>query len=172
MAGIFAFRCAQCGELHEGSPSFAVAAPMHYEQLDAAQRAAMATLTADTCEIRHPDHVDRFVRVCLEIPIHGVDEPFVWGVWVTLSEANYARYLSLRDAPADGEAWFGWFSTYLPVYPDTINLKTRVHPRGGGLRPWLELEATDHPLSVHAREGLSIAEAQAIAEAVLHGGEA
>lgn len=33
MAGIFAFRCASCGELHEGSPSFAFAHPWHYGTL-------------------------------------------------------------------------------------------------------------------------------------------
>src|SRR5690242_19517742 len=112
----------------------------------------------------------RFVRVVLELPIHGVDEPFTWGVWVSLSEANYARYTGSWGEHDEADVYFGWFCTRLPWYPDTVNLKTYVHPRNGGLRPWLELEPTDHPLAVHQRDGMSIAHAQAIAEAVLHGG--
>ena len=170
MAGIFAFTCQCCGEKHEGSPSFGCLAPAHYEQLPDAEKARTATLTSDTCEIRIDDgRVDRFVRAVLEIPIHGVDEPFLWGVWVSLSEASYQRYLATAAAPDESESWFGWLCNGLPVYPNTLMLKSRVHPRGGGLRPWIELEPTDHPLAVHAREGLTIAQAQAIAEEVMHG---
>jgi len=37
----------------------------------------------------------------------------------------------------------------------TVNLKTMVHARAVGLRPWLELEPTDHPLAVEQRTGIS-----------------
>lgn len=36
-----------------------------------------AKLNSDLCVIGE----DRFIRVCLELPIHGFDAPFMWGVW-------------------------------------------------------------------------------------------
>lgn len=53
-------------------------------------------------------------------------------------------------------AIFGWLNAWLKPYPDTINLKTRVHFRDDGIRPYIELEPTDHPLAVEQREGVSV----------------
>lgn len=168
MAAIFAFKCTCCGEVHEGSPSFSFRAPAFYDQLDDVQQRELATLDSDTCTICDGEHVDFFVRVCLEIPIHGVEAPFLWGVWVTLSEANFRRYLQTWDTPDTSDSYFGWFSNQLPFYPDTINLKTQVRPRTGGNRPVLELEPTTHPLAVDFASGISVERAQEIAEAVMH----
>jgi hypothetical protein len=46
----------------------------------------LARLSQDVCIIKDTDHLDYFVRVCLEIPISGVDQPFLWGVWISVSE--------------------------------------------------------------------------------------
>jgi hypothetical protein len=51
-----------------------------------------------------------------------------------------------------GEPW-----TELPCYPSTISLKTRVHLRNNGVRPFVELEPTDHPLAVEQRTGITAA---------------
>ena len=37
-----------------------------------------------------------------------------------------------------------------------MDLKTLVHLRDRGIRPFTELEPTDHPLAVEQREGISI----------------
>ena len=47
-------------------------------------------------------------------------------------------------------------------------LKTRVHPRAWGDRPYIELEKTAHPLSVDFRHGISVEKAQEIAETITH----
>lgn len=167
MGAIFAFRCRNCGELHEGAPSFGFAAPIYYEQLDDAERTA-ARLTRDTCVIPHEHGADRFVRTVLEVPIHGSAEPFLWGIWVSLSESSFARCMATWDDPDESDVWFGWFSNRLPWYPDTLNLKSRVHPRKGGVRPFLDLERNGHPLAEHLHTGLQVSEAQEIAEHVLH----
>lgn len=167
MAGLFAFRCNDCGAIHEGSPSFGFDAPWHYTTLDEADKRT-ATLGKDTCVITHEEGVDRFVRGVLEVPIHGVEEPFLWGVWASLSEESYRRCLDTWGDPDEAESWFGWFCNRLPFYPDTINLKCRVHPRKGGIRPWIELAPGDHPLAVDFNQGISLARAQQIAEAVHH----
>lgn len=168
MGALFAFRCGCCGELHEGSPSIGFDMPHHYAELDAAERAALGELGSDLCTITYPDRRDHFVRVCLEVPIHGHAEPFTWGVWVSLSATSFARYRDTWNDPDPADRYFGWFCNRLPGYPDTLNLKTLVHPRRGGLRPWLELEPGEHPLARDCREGLGAARAQALAERALH----
>lgn len=54
------------------------------------------------------------------------------------------------------EPYFGWLSTSIPGYPDTVNLKTHVYTRDIGIRPYIELEPTDHPLSIEQREGITL----------------
>ena len=152
------FRCATCGELHEGLPDQAFDAPLHYAQIPEDERAARATLQSDFCTI---DRRDFFVRGCLPIRIKGTDDTFTWGVWVTLSEANFKRYWDLFevDPPPPGEGpYFGWLSNRLAGYPDTLNLKTHVHLRAGRQRPLIVLEPTDHPLAVHQRDGITMEE--------------
>jgi hypothetical protein len=56
----------------------------------------------------------------------------------------------------------------LPYYPETRGLKTHVHPREADTRPFIVLEKTDHPLSIDYHNGISIAKAQEIAEAIMH----
>lgn len=167
MAGIFSFKCSCCGELHEGSPSFGYRAPDPYlEQPKEAQDAG--ELTTDTCRYRDEDGEHYFIRACLEVPIHGVEQPFLWGVWVSLSEKNFNRYLETYDDADTNDCYFGWFSNYLPFYEKTYALKTHVHPRTGGTRPYIVLEQTDHPLAVDFHQGISIQRAQEIAEAIMH----
>ena len=79
MAGIFAFKCSQCGKWHEGSPSFAFNAPAPFdEQPDEVREAGH--LGKDLCTYEDEDGFHYFIRVCLEVPIHEVSEPFLWGV--------------------------------------------------------------------------------------------
>lgn len=169
MAAIFAFRCTSCGKVHEGSPSFGYPAPVHYSNLSDAEK-AKAKLTSDTCVITHGEGTDRFIRVVVEIPIHGATEPFTWGVWVSLSEANYNKYVEGWDNPDESDSYFGWFCNRLPYYEDTTGLKTQVRPRKGGIRPCLEIERNGHLLAEHLHNGITIAQAQEIAEKAMHGG--
>src|SRR5262245_7193911 len=163
----FSYICATCGQRHEGTPGLSFDAPLHYHQMPAAEREKAAILTADTCEIAGEDF---FIRVCLEVPVHGHDESFVWGVWVSLSRPNFDRYVSTlgKDLFPEGGPYLGWFCNRLPGYPDTLNLKARVHFRLDNLRPWIELEPTEHPLAIAQREGMSIEEVQRILEANHH----
>jgi hypothetical protein len=163
MPTIFSFKCSRCAEVHEGAPSFSYSSPVQYTGLSEAEKSE-AHLGTDLCYIDD----DRFIRVSLEIPIIGRDEPFMWGVWVSLSQSSFERYRETYDDPAEDEEYFGWFCNRLPFYPDTLNLRTLVHPRSGGIRPWLELEETDHPLSTDFHNGITIARAQEIVEYAMH----
>jgi hypothetical protein len=92
----------------------------------------------------------------------------MWGVWVSLSQSSFEQYRETYDQPIEDEEYFGWFCNRLPFYPDTLSLKALAHPRSAGLRPWLELEETDHPLSIDFYHGITIARAQEIAEYAMH----
>ena len=67
--------------------------------------------------------------------------------------------------------FFGWLCTSLPAYPETLHLKTMVHLRDYGIRPYVELEATDHPLAVEQRNGITMERVQEIVDLVEHGDE-
>jgi hypothetical protein len=164
---IFRFKCETCGEEHDGLPDVGFDSPAYVQQVPEAERASRVLLTKDMCTI---DSTDRFIRTCLEIPIRGTDATFVWGVWVSLSERNFQWYADhfKQDPPANEGPYFGWFSNRLPGYPNTLNLKTRVHLQPGGMRPMIELEASDHPLSKHQQEGIPLRDLLAIIGDKLH----
>lgn len=164
----FSFKCTACHEVHHGLPSFGAEAPESYYRIAPDERQQRGDLGSDDCVI---DEQHFFVRGCIELPIHGHDEPFVWGVWVSLSLASYETWVRTSDDAQRSHTppLFGWLNTQLTPYPDTLSLKTHVHLRDDGLRPWIELEATDHPLAIEQREGISVDRVAQIYAMLVHG---
>ncbi len=165
------FRCRCCGEQHDELPMhYGVAAPAVWFLIPEEERQQRCLLSSDQCII---DEQHFFIVGNLEIPVAGVEAPFSWDVWVSLSAKNFARACELWEtAGRESEPpYFGWLSTRLPGYPDTLHLETMVHTRKVGQRPYIELEPTDHPLAVEQRQGITLARVQEIAELVLHGTE-
>jgi hypothetical protein len=142
--------------------------PLQWELLSAAER-EKSELTSDQCIIRAQNETHYFVRACLEIPVIGADRPFGWGVWVSLGERSFAEMTDNWHNPQRRELgpYFGWLCAKIPGYPDTAFLKTMVHNREVGLRPIVELEPTDHPLSRHQRAGIPLQEMQNLAVKLL-----
>jgi hypothetical protein len=151
----FEFRCAKCGEVHRGMPTFGVDHPLTYHGVPEGERERRCSLGSDDCVI---DETWFFVRGCLEIPVHGAADPFVWGVWVSLSRASYAEWRRSfgQSKRSHIGPFFGWLDTWPNVYPDTKNLKTMVHLRDDGIRPYIELEPTDHPLAIEQCQGIGV----------------
>lgn len=167
MAAIFSFKCSSCDKIHEGSPSIVFRAPDPYlEQPKEIQETGK--LGSDLCWYQDEDGMHYFIRACLEIPIHGVSQPFIWGVWVSLSKQNFDRYVETYDEPDITDHYFGWFSNYLPYYENTYALRTQVHPRNKKTRPYIEIEDSGHPLAIDYYNGISIERAQEIAEKAIH----
>lgn len=168
MAGIFSFKCGSCDKLHEGSPSFACRAPDSFlEQTDKVKEEGL--LTNDLCIYTNEDGRYYFIRTILEIPIHGVSEPFVWGVWASVSAENFFRYSENFDNNDVNDRYFAWFANYLPFYENTFGLRSFVRPRAGNERPVLKLQPCNHQLYLDFKNGISIERAQEIAEMVMHG---
>jgi hypothetical protein len=135
-------------------PTFAADAPLHLYAIPEDEREQRCVLQSDTCVI---DDKLFFVRGCIEIRVDGANEPFVWGVWVSLSARSFEDFVACMDAPKRAHIgpFFGWLSAELSIYPSTENLKTRVHLRDDGIRPYIELEPTDHPLAIEQRNGIT-----------------
>ncbi|HWU73389.1 MAG TPA: DUF2199 domain-containing protein [Sphingomonas sp.] len=164
---MFRFKCSRCDKWHEGMPSFAVDAPPYYYDVPETERAERCELTTDTCIV---DDEYFFVRGCVDIPVHGESEPFSWGLWVSLSRPSFEEFVSLFGVPVRDQhgPYFGWLSACLAVYPDIENLKTHVHIRNHGVRPYIELEPTDHPLAIEQREGISVERVAEIYASCMH----
>lgn len=149
------YRCSHCGHQHDGIPAFHADRPAAYWDVPPNKRASDVFLTSDSCVI-----ADRFffIRGCLEIPIHVTDDVFTWGVWVSLKEENFFIWQDNYEVAARSHLgpFFGWLCSELSVYPTTLHLKTHVHLRDDGLRPRIELENTDHPLSIEQHQGITI----------------
>jgi hypothetical protein len=160
------FQCGRCGKHHDGLPfSYGVDAPAYWRDEFAADE--NSALTDEQCMIKG-EHL--FVRARLVIPVIDADTEFDWGVWVSLSAANFARTNELWTTPGREQEppYFGWLSTALPYEPSTLSLKTHVHTQPVGERPLIELEPTDHPLAVEQRTGITLARVQEIAAQMLH----
>jgi hypothetical protein len=151
----FSFKCASCGQVHEGMPTFGSKGPLNYYSIPEAERETRGDLGSDDCVI---DGKDFFVRGCLEIPVKGERDPFVWGVWVSLSRDSHAEWVKCFGESNRSHVgpFLGWLNAWLKPYPDTMNLKTRVHLRDNGIRPYIELEPTDHPPAIEQRDGISV----------------
>ncbi len=171
MAAIFAFKCSCCGELHEGSPSFAFQAPDPYTWLTDEQKQDIGRLSDDLCVIRHTERTDYFVRAVLEIPIHGVSEPFVWGVWVSASQQSFERYVQTFDTPLEGDGFFGWLCNRINLYPAEQSRSADVFIQLGGFRPKVVLHSTVNEtdqLAVDQLSGITVERAQYLAEKAMH----
>ncbi|WP_339726730.1 DUF2199 domain-containing protein [Maribacter stanieri] len=165
----FKFTCSCCDEIHRGVPNLGSNAPNYYFSIPDEEIKKRTFLTSDTCVI---DDVHFFVRGCLEIPLIGHEEVFSFGAWVSLSKENFEKFESLYDVKErrDNEPMFGWFSSWVwPFYTDTENIKSIIHLRNDGIRPYIELEPTEHPLALLQSEGISSEQVIKMYEYYVHG---
>ena len=165
MNKIRGYTCSCCGKYHEELPtSYGNPAPIYYYEAGPEEQDERFELDDDLCVM---DNEHFFIRGCIEIPVIDGEGPFIWDVWVSLSEANFNKtndYWDVEGREDKLEPMFGWLSTDIPYYPETINLKTNVHTRSLGIRPYIELEPTNHPLAIEQRKGITMERIKKIAE--------
>ncbi|MBW8870576.1 MAG: DUF2199 domain-containing protein [Acidobacteriales bacterium] len=82
-----AWVCATCGETHDDIPlSVAAEFPDPVAALSREDFENRVVAGSDQCLL---DGEMFFLRGLLEIPIFGQENPFLWGVWVTLWEKDF-----------------------------------------------------------------------------------
>lgn len=108
---------------------------------------------------------------CLEIPVAGSEDVLSWGAWVSLSKDHFNLFLQFYEESGRSHVgpFFGWLCSSIPSYPDTGNLRTMVHLRENGIRPFIQLEPTDHPLAIEQRNGISHERVAELYELIVHG---
>jgi hypothetical protein len=147
------YTCSICGKTHDELPDIGADKPDHYWGVPEQERDKRVVLTSDTCVI---DDESFFIRSVIEIPIHDSPERFGFGVWVSQKKENFITYQNNFSSDQIGP-FFGWLCTNIRYYQEqTSSLKTRVHFKGDNLRPYIELEPTEHPLAVDQRNGISL----------------
>jgi hypothetical protein len=162
------FRCDICLEWHDALPwSYSVKVPLAAARIPDEELDRRVVFTLDQCVV---DGLDFFLRGRIPVPVHGHDQPFIWGVWAKVSSRDFVRTNDLWKANGreSEPAYSGWLDTNIPLYGDTCNLELRVRTQPVGRRPHFEMVDAAHPLSVEQREGVSVQRVQEIAQEFLH----
>jgi hypothetical protein len=97
------------------------------------------------------------VRAVLEIPVHGLDSPFSFGCWSTLSRENFDKYLTGFDGGnyPDMGPWPGWLCNKLENYLGNDPIAVWVIPQTDRQRPKLFVQLDDHPLAIDQDNGIT-----------------
>jgi hypothetical protein len=134
-------------------PSFNIGAPLHYYSIDKIERESRSVLTSDTCVI---DGSVFYAKGFLEIPVKGLKDTLSFSAWVSLSEENFLKFEELWEVEnaSLNPPMFGWLSSDIFGFGDCINLKSRLIFQDNNWRPNIELEPTDHPLSIAYHRGI------------------
>ncbi len=156
MVSELAWTCSVCDKIHRGLPSLATEAPAHYYSVPEAERPDRVRLTSDICVI---DRKAFYVRGVFEIPIIDQKVALEFGVWVSLSDTNFARYQASFEDDDQSKlgCMFGWFASSLPGYDGSLNLRCNVVPQDNRQRPLIIFNPDDdHPLIADIKNGISL----------------
>ena len=153
--------CTSCCDTHNGIFDIAYPAPSPWQGIREAEKNSALPdalqngrdiLTEDFCLMG--EH--RFVRCILLLPLQGSDLDCGFGVWGTLSPANFDAYVDAfdsRDSGGLGSA-FSWLSNHLPG-AKAVPAKALIRFQSGSTRPHLQITDIEHPFFAAQTEGLS-----------------
>jgi hypothetical protein len=169
--------CGVCGTFHdEAMRDIRLSLPDPVFALDDEARERRVEMSDDFCILSDsPESLRFFVRGLIHLPIrrdgNGLgSEDFRYGVWVEVDPEGYRRL---------GERWrderghetapvFGRLANELSSYPGTDGLGAALQLREVSILPAVVLTDGSHPLAEHQRRGIDEAQANRLAEAVLH----
>jgi hypothetical protein len=164
------FLCRVCGRRHVLPLSYSVKAPHAATLIPPEQIESRIVMTAEQCVI---DGRDFYLRGRIPVPIHGIEQPFIWGVWAEISPKTFLRAQQLWKTPGrEAEPPFpGWLNSEILPYGDTLNLELSIRTQPVGRRPHFFVTDADHPLAIEQREGITLERIERLAEAILHPSE-
>ena len=155
------YTCSTCGSEHEGLPAIGFDAPMFYAILSDTDKMELAECSEDFCVIEHPEQTDRFIRACLDLPIHNTCDVLSYGVWVSLSQTSFESYEKTFRKEASSENYFGRLSNWIASYESsTVGLHMNVVTRGDDQRPLLQPYESEHALVREWVDGITLDEAR------------
>jgi len=159
--------CRCCGAQQADLPlDFFSSAPASWASVPEDQRGAAGNKLDE--DLRMIGSKDFFVRGCVEIPIIGQDEIFVWGLWVSISESNFRRVLDLWSAEVENEPSIdGYLGNNVTSYPAALGLVAQLQLRSGNQRPKILLKPTNHPLALDQRNGISLTRVEELVSLLL-----
>jgi len=154
------YTCASCGKQHESWPALGYSSPVFYHELSAEEKAE-CELSSDFCTINLAGETNRFIRCTLIQKVNDHCEDLEYGIWVSLSESSFNDYVENYDNENHEAGYFGWLSSLLIGYEDTLSIPTNVDTRTDGLRPnVIPHDNYDHPLVRDYYNGISKEEAE------------
>lgn len=160
------WKCSSCEEWHYGPIlDYGYSAPYYWRGeyddhrrerpslTDSGEAGRKFFLNEDFCQIDD----DFFVRGLIQLPIIGTSKNFCWGVWGSLSRANFETLIEKGDSPElpTLAPMFSWLSSQISEYPDTLSLKMYARIGKPGQRPTFELEPSAHELAREYHEGIT-----------------
>lgn len=124
-------------------------------------------MTSDSCVI---DDKYYFAKGFLALAVNGLEENLTFTPWVSLSEANFHKFqnsFDLVDA-SHYEPMFGWFCSQIDDFGDCEGLKTNLILQNDNNRPFINIERSEHPLSIAYHDGISQEALVILVESYLH----
>ena len=156
--------CTLCKEFHSELPiSYGCHEPDSYLSLSSEDRSSRAVLAPSQCIV---DNQKYFIRGLVEIPILGLNEPFLWGVWASVWKEDFEemdKHWHVQGREKLIGPYKGRLNNSLSEYPDTLNLKCTIQVSVVGERPLFYIDEPDHPLAVEQKQGISLERVQQIA---------
>jgi hypothetical protein len=163
------FSCATCGKVHLNLPSsFAADFPDMFANMKREERDVRATIGSDQCIV---DQEWFFIRGCLELPVLGSTEPFLWGLWAAVREQVYDEISETWQQKGREKIrgpYKGRLANSLSVHAGTLNLKVTILIQPVGTRPLFVVDELAHPLAVEQQTGISKRRANELAALLLH----
>ncbi|WP_158793027.1 DUF2199 domain-containing protein [Granulicella sp. L60] len=161
------FSCQVCGERHVLPLSYSVKVPLAATMIPANELDERLVITPDQCVI---DGRDFYLRGRILVPVIGLEEPFVWGVWAEVGPKNFVRTNELWtvEGREDEPPFQGWLNSELPLFGNTINLEVGVQTQPVGQRPRFTVVDCEHSLAVEQSEGITMQRVEEIAVRMLH----
>lgn len=162
------FACTICGKHHDVLPlSYSIKAPKAALEIPGDQLEQRVLLTPDQCVV---DGKAFYLRGRIPVPVVGLDEPFIWGVWAEVSPKDFIRTIELWkvEGRETQQPFPGWLDTDMPIFGNTLNLEVDVWTQPVGRRPHFLLIDEEHPLAIEQKNGISMQRAEQIAEQMLH----
>ncbi|HZQ67929.1 MAG TPA: DUF2199 domain-containing protein [Terriglobales bacterium] len=161
--------CGTCGQRHHGLPlSFAAEFPDPYANVKRDERDMRCVIGSDQCII---DRQFFFIRGCLEIPVLGREDAFLWGLWATVREEVFDEISAcweLQGRENSHGPFKGRLANSLSIYPETLNLKLRITLQPVGQRPLFFIEEGEHLLAQEQSVGITEGRAMELASLLLH----